>query len=301
MSQKIIITIYFSLIIAASILFSSLYIQAWDPTWNPFRPDPSVVITEMGIELAKVKTFHSDVDFEIGIKKEQEFNINGNIKAEADITNPENVKSAIEFKFFFAAEGMELSLDGESKTIDDTNYFKLTSIPAFPALEPFLAMLGMDLEDFKNQWIKIDQESLEKIAGEEYQPPEEEEKMEEFIVGIKEVLEKVKMFKVKEELADEEINGQKAYHYMVVLDLDDFFEKTGEIGEIPAEIWIGKKDKLPYRIKLKKEIDISKFDETQDGLIDIKLNIEMSDFNQTANIEAPQNFKTIDELLTNYQ
>lgn len=308
MSQKIITIIYFSLIITASILFSLLYVQSWDPMWNPFRASPNVVIAEMGVKMAQVKTCHSALDFEIGIKNEEEFNINGNIKVEADITDSDSIKSATEFKFYFTAEGMELSLAGENKTIDDVSYFKLTTIPAFPYLD-----------DFKNQWVKIDQESLGKIAGEEYQPPEEDQKMEELIEDIKEVLGKAKMFKVKEELADEEINNQKVYHYMVVLDkegikvlipeiiekmaeytpeleefykeLDDFFEKTGEID---AEIWIGKKDKLPYRIKFEKEIDISKFDETQDGIIIIKANIEMSAFDQPKNIEAPQNFKTID-------
>ncbi len=359
MSKKIII-IYFSVIVLLSLLFSILYTQIWDPMWNPFRSKPSAVMAEMGVEIAQVKTVHSVLDFEIGITNKEEFNIRGNIVGDGDNNEPENPKYSTDFDLSFAAEGIEFSLAGQSKNIGKTGYFKLTTIPALPFLEPMFIMLGIDLSQFKEQWIKVDEESFKEIIGEEHESIEKQ-KQKEMTKELIDLLKGKTFFKVEEEFPDEEINGKMFYHYLISLDketikkimpemfelilkytpekdeteiseemtqeflgefskgIDEFIEKS---GEFIAEIWINKKDKLPYKIKFEKEIDpvrdyksrdeaqrkqisngvdISKFDETQDGLIDIKLNIEMSDFDQPVNIEAPQHFKTIDELLTNYQ
>jgi len=340
MSKKITI-IYLSVIVLLSVLFSSLYTQAWDPMWNPFRAKPSVVLTEMGINLTQVKTYHSVIDFEIGVTNEEEFNFKGNIVGDGDNNEPENPKYSNDFTLSFATEGIEFSMAGQSKNIGETSYFKLTTIPALPFLEPMFIMLGIDLNQFKNQWIKVDEESLKAIIGEEYEPIEKE-KQKEILKELTDLLKGESFFKVEEEFPDEEINGKMFYHYLVSLDketikrkmpeifelilkyapeedeteisekmieeflgefsegMDEFFEKA---GRIEAEIWLGKKDKLPYRIKIEKEIDISEFisvsefGESEQGTVAIKLNIELSEFNEPKEIEAPESFKTLDEIL----
>jgi len=351
MSKKIIIIIYFSVIILLSVLFSSLYTQTWDPVWNPFRLKPSAVMAEMGVEIAQVRTVHSDINFEIGIKNEEEFYIKGNIAGDGDNSDPENPRSAADFGLSFAAEGIEFSLAGQTKSIEETSYFKLTTIPALPFLEPMLAMSGIDLGELKNQWIKVDEESFKEIIGEEYKnlprsaqqnldsfgnEPIEKQKQKEMTKELIDLLKGKSFFKVEEELLDEEIEGVMFYHYLIFLDkeavekifpqifeitmeytseenetkisekmtqeflvefskgIDEFIEKS---GEFTAEIWINKKDKLPYKIKFEKEIDISKFDENEEGMITVKLNIELSDFNQPKEIKAPETFKTLDEIL----
>ncbi|MCK4453731.1 hypothetical protein KAU51_00020 [Candidatus Parcubacteria bacterium] len=334
MSKKIII-IYFSVIILLSLLFSSLYTQIWDPMWNPFRAKPSVVLAEMGDNLTQVKTYHSVLDFEIGITNKEEFNIKGNIIGDRDNSDFENLKYSTDFDLSFAAEGIEFSLAGQSKNIGETGYFKLTTIPALPFLEPMLIMLGIDLNQFKNQWIKVDEESFKEIIGEECNSLQKE-KQKEMLKELTNLLKGESFFRVEEEFPDEEINGKMFYHYLVFLDketikkimpemfekimeytpeedetkisegmteeflgefskgMDEFFKKTGEID---TEIWLGKKDKLPYRIKIEREIDISEFEEGEQGIVTIKLDINLSEFNQPKEIKAPETFKTLDEIL----
>jgi len=75
--------------------------------------------------------------------------------------------------------------------------------------------------------------------------------------------------------------------------LDEFFEK---IGEIEGEVWIDKKDNLLYKIKGEKEIDLSKFEEKTQGRISIKFEMDFSNFNQPVKIEAPKEYKTLEEI-----
>ena len=145
--------------------------------------------------------------------------------------------------------------------------------------------------------------------------------------------------KIEEKLPDKKINGINNYHYLISLDktelkkiipeivkismesnlgfkdlsesekektleetsnnINEFFDK---IGDINFEVWVGKKDKLLYRLKTEKEIDISKFYDEESlgqelrGNINIKLELNLSDFNKEIRIEAPKEFKSINEV-----
>jgi hypothetical protein len=76
-------------------------------------------------------------------------------------------------------------------------------------------------------------------------------------------------------------------------DVDEFFAKTGDFF---ADIWIGKKDKLLYKVKFEKEIKEDQFEEVEQGEITIKMDMNFSNFNQPAEINPPENFKTLDEI-----
>ena len=146
--------------------------------------------------------------------------------------------------------------------------------------------------------------------------------------------------RIKKKLPDEKINGINNYHYLISLDKtelreiipemlkisrgnnlgleylpepekerileeasDNINEFLDKIGDIDFEVWVGKRDKLLYRLKAEKEIDISKFREEKslsqklEGNINIKLESNLSDFNKEMNIEAPKEFKLIDEVI----
>lgn len=155
-----------------------------------------------------------------------------------------------------------------------------------------------------------------------------EKKLQEKIINI---FSGKQFYLVKKELPDEKISGIKVYHYLFALDkkeiskaifeilevieetvlkeygatpliekekfkkeLEEFFDK---LGEIEGEIWIGKKDYLPYKVKLEKKIDLSKF-VNEKGEFLIKLDIENSKFNLPLKIEAPSESKDLDEILT---
>ncbi len=314
---------------------TSLATRVWDPLWNPFRPEPKEVLTKMVGQMKELKTYYSKATFAINLKNKKEFKIAGDFSGDNDTTNPDNPKSAGKFNLNFAMEGMQFSLAGEAKTIGEISYFKLTTIPALPMLEPFFALMGIDLQQFKNQWVKFDQESIKEIfpseMTKEFEKESEKQKKEqkEIKEKIKKLIANKELYFPKKELADEKIGKIKAYHYIVALNKEEikklipelmkiveerekipiepegmkefqekFDELLNKIGEITADIWIGKKDFHLYKLNLEKEIDLSVFETEEKGKITIKLATEFDKFNQPIEITAPEEFKTIKEILT---
>lgn len=288
----------------------SLAARIWDPLWNPFRPSPENVINKMTSKIGQLKNVHSEVKLDVEIKEEDStaegIKIFMGFNSDLDNIEPENIKSAGNFDIVLSLDGMQISLAGENRIIGQDFYFKLTTVPSIPIFQ----MMGIDFSKLKNQWIK---------SGEEINQDKE-------ITGRFEALFKDKNFYiVKEELPDEEINKVKTHHYLISLNEEEikktlpelldillpagqlteinrenlvsgFSEFLEKIGEISAEIWIGKKDFYLYKIKAEKEIDLSDFDAANKNKVDLKVEINFSKFNQPVKIEAPENFKKLEEI-----
>lgn len=351
---KVIACVIIPVVIGAGIALAT---RVWDPLWNPFRPSPEEVIGEMAVETGRLKTVHSRTKIEITGKEDAKevFKLSMDFAGDSDNTDPENPKSTGEFYSVLAFEGTQFSLAGENKIIGEDSYIKLTTIPAFPFLEPFFNMLGLDLNQLKDQWIKLDLEEFMKelmeisgvpVTSEMEQELEEaEQRQQEMIQKFQALIKDKKLYIVKREYPDKEVRSEKTYHYLVALnekeikkiipelykilidtmkfgpspteeqwqefqeelsrELDKFFAK---VGEISAQVWIGKKDYLLYKIKGEKEIDLSKFQEQErgvvplppqskpTGMITIGLEINFSNFNQPLIIEAPGEYKTLEEI-----
>ncbi len=332
--NKIIPVTILAIVLVGFGTLGGLYTQTWDPLWNPFRPDPDIIITDMGSQIGQVETSAVNVDFEFDFHNGQEFTINGIISARENLKDFDNPETEGEFDFSFKTEGLEMSFAGAVIDVGEDSYWKFTTIPASSFIEPYFALFGIEIEDIKNEWIKVDGESLKELMGEDYDSTKElEEHNKEIIEEVKDILEKAILFKVREELEDEVLDNVKTYHYLVYLDkqgiklfvpelmeamakyypelslneegmeesmqefektVDEFFAKT---GGIEAEIWIGKKDHLPYKIVFEKEIDISQIDESEEGIVKIKINADFSRFNQLMEIEAPSDYKILDEII----
>lgn len=165
----------------------------------------------------------------------------------------------------------------------------------------------------------------------------QKEQQAEMIQKVQALLKDKKLYIVKREFPDKEIRGVKTYHYLVALNeeeikkiipelykilietikfgpspteeewqefqkelsskIDEFFAK---IGDITAELWIGKKDSLLYKIKGEKEIDLSKFAKSAKGKVIVKFDIDFSNFNQPVKIEAPGEYKTLEEIFETF-
>lgn len=332
---KVIACVIIPVVIGVGIVLAT---RVWDPLWNPFRPSPEEVIGKMAMEMGGLKTVHSRTKIGITGKEDAKeiFKISMDLAGDSDNTDPENPKSAGEFYIALAFEGTQFSLAGENKNIGEGVYIKLTTIPALPFLEPFFEMMGIDLKQIKNQWIKLDMEE---------ETQETKERQEEMIQKFQSLLKDKKLYIVRKEFSDKEIRNQKVYHYLVALNkeeirklmpelfeilwesylgpqfqmmqpllspeeepaepkeeirteflksVDEFLEK---ISEITAETWIGKKDFYLYKIKGEKIIDLAKFDPTAKGKISIKFDMDFSDFDKPVKIEAPEEFKTLEEIL----
>jgi len=333
---SIFLKIFAGLIILAIVgVGTALATRVWDPFWNPFRPEPKEVLAKTASRMKELKTYYNKTSFVIDFKNKEGYKIEGNFSGNSDITNSDNPKLATKFNLSFAIEGMQFSLAGETKAIGETSYFKLTTIPALPMLEPIFALMGIDSQQFKNQWVKFDQESVKEIF-----PPEilgeVEKNLEKQKKERKEMEEKIKnlivnkeFYSPKKELADEKIGKIKTYHYIVALNkeevkkiipeiinivrekeeiptmpesqekiqekINQFFDK---LGEITGEVWIGKKDFYLYKLRFEKEIDLTALEKNERGTITVKGVTEFDKFNQPIEIAAPEEFKTIKEILT---
>jgi hypothetical protein len=342
----------------------ALATRVWDPLWNPFRPEPEEVIDKMAAEMNKLKTLHSRTKIEIRGKEDfkEVFKLFMDFSTDSDKSDPKTLKSAGEFYISLSFEGTQFSLAGESREIGKASYLKLTTIPL--PLQPFFLMIGFDLNQLKDQWIKLDMEEFSKELIESLGTPitpeiEQEfqkakEREEKIIQKIQTLFQNKKIYVVKKEFPDKKIGGEKVYHYSVALNeaeikkimpeifdilwenylepqfqmmtsflppseqppnpkeeirkeflktVDELFAK---IGEISAELWIGKKDYLLYKVEGEKIIDLSKLKESKPGvslpptqrreMIIFSLIIDFSDFNQPLEIEAPKEYNTLKEI-----
>jgi len=291
--------------------------------WLPFSVSDEDVLSAMIENMSKNKTWHSETNITIDAEAEGEkSSVFLNIEEDTNKTDTENVKSDIKINAELGMEGMSFSLGVEIKVLGPKDiYLKITTIPALP----FLGMLGINLDELKDQWIKIDQEYLGDIAAEDN---------EEMIKQLTELLIGKEFLIVEEKFADEGIKDVNCYHYSISLNKDELvkimpemfsiiiqnnssFEQLSEtekeqaldetvsnfngfldkIGDINFEVWIGKKDKLLYQLSGEKEIDTNElYGGDVYGNIDIGFKINFSKFNQEININAPEEFKSLDEV-----
>ena len=334
--SKILVPILIGAIVGVTVgVFHS---QIWNLPWNPFKWSAQERLEKSFQNLSLLKTLRTDGSVELRFTKKTEeeekesspesFLISFLFSQKSDKSDKDSLKSEGAYTLSFGEEGMEISFRGEAKTIGDTVYLKVTSLPPFPLFE-------MGFGEFKNQWIKIDKKEWEKITGREIKESEKE-KQDQLIKEITQLFTKKEVFEIKKVFGKEKINNNPSFHYLVSIKkeelkqlipqflriiekytpeesqeienfLKDFPEKFEEffekIGGIDFEVWIDK-DNYLQKIKFEKEIDLGLFKEIQDSdLRNTKLKIafdgRFSEFNREIKIEPPKEFKLIEEILPN--
>lgn len=220
----------------------ALYTRAWDPLWNPFRPEPEKIIQEMTQRMKQVKTIHTETKINTEIKNDHgsaEISIASN--GDVDTSDTKNPKSAGDFSFGFSTKSpgsygpneINFSLGGEAKALGNIFYFRINTLPAL-IVDSLRNETGIDLnETFTNKWIKIDSESITQSLEDLFKnyyfggnlPPEFENLFQQQIETQNElqkkfgkIIEGKKFFIVKKELLDTEISGIESYHYLMNLD-----------------------------------------------------------------------------------
>ena len=303
--------------------------------YGKIKNSPERIIAEMEEEMSEVKTFSGDISVEIKAaeKGKPPFSLTAASKSDIDRTKDENQKSEGNLKITLAAGGISFDFSIDYRSIGEESYLKIVSSPPLPFLAPLAAMGG--------QWVKMDEKSLLSMYPEEMRE-ELEKKAEENRAKQKEMKEKAeaafkkvlagkKVYSFRKELAEEEVNGRPARHYLVAFDKavlkdlivemyglaapemeaeiktgvvpakEEFAAELGEfldkIGEINAEIWIGKKEKYLYRTKFSKEIDFALFDSESEGTFSVSADITLSEFNKPLKIVPPEEYKALDEIL----
>jgi len=228
--KKVIIIVAVVALIGGGVI-ASLYTKTWNPEWNPFRPVPEEVLSQMATKMGEVKTLHSKLDLDITVKEEEEFNIVISVFSDTDKTNPATPRIKGDINVEFSTEGMSTSLGLEFIEVGEDSYYKINKLPLFPALLP--EEFNSVIDAIRNQWIKFDEESVEEliksigIEMEEEQIAEEGRK--ELTKELIKLFEGKKFYEVKEVLPDEKIAGQMTYHYLLSLNKDEVAKLIPEL------------------------------------------------------------------------
>ncbi len=271
-------------------------ILIWDPFWSPFRPSPKEVLKESSLLFAELKTLHFDIFFGKEIIRtgqnitKSSMSVNGDL----DITNKEVLKWRGKTKNSADFDRGEFLFEWEKIIIGENSWFKLTSLPS----SQFLDFFAFDLEEIKNHWIKLEKESFKDLFGRLSAESELE--------VIKKMLANESFFRFKKILPDEKINEKETYHYLFDIEKEELKKLVPEISkllpidaeclegfeEIRAEVWIGKEDKLIYKVNMESEVYVQESDETTA----IKVEIYLSEFNMPLEIKPPQQFKLFEDI-----
>ena len=314
MKKLIIISIVLLSIVGGGILS---YSQGW------LSSSPEDVLSTAIQNMSENKTWHSEAGIMISAESEGETStVFLNMQENTDKTDIENPKSDIKFDAELEMEGMSFSVGAEMKALGQKDiYFRITTIPALP----FLDMLGIDFDQIKNQWIKIDEEYFENSLNQNEVGQE-----------IIELFSDKEILIIGEELADEKIDNINCYHYLVSLNKEELgiivpelleivmqgnlsleelseaekqetlnemisnFDKfLDKIGDINFKVWIGKKDKQFYQFQIQKEINAGELygeDMGIDGNVNIDFKMNFSEFNKEMDIQSPEEYKSLDEV-----
>jgi hypothetical protein len=281
-----------------------------------FQNTPEKVLEKMVTRLSEVESFGSqgEIKFEVvgeatnDLYQSSDFLIN--YDSQIDIKEIENIKLALSFiADFYGYSGLEdlseakekMRFGLELRNIDKTIYFKLNELPNFGIF---------DLSFLAGGWFKLEvddiaenfgfEKSQELLEGNKLSSSQAEE--------IRQVFSQAEIFKVTEELAGEKIEGSNTYHYKYSINEDNLRELMIDISEIiqdeplseedlaeldeawgstefvGGEIWIGKKDFLPYKLFLKAEMK----DEINPEVVGkMTINLMFRNYNQPVEIDVP--------------
>lgn len=270
---------------------------------------------EVGFLADDLTGLNSEYEPQVGKTRKFLFNFAGN----SDTRSIENQKSSFSFNIKTdAISGQEDFFALEIRAIGKTVYLKLNEMPT--------NLGSFDLGFLKNQWIKIDTESLqERISSSGAESQEEELKPSQDLSPeqskkIKDIISQAKIVKKIERLPGEKFEGVDTYHYKIFFDdegvkkfiidiveviknqpmsqeeINEFRNSFSASESLPdCEIWIGKKDSMPYKIYMGIQ-NINK----SPSLQRMDLTFYFKNFNKSVQIDAPGESKTLDDILEEF-
>ncbi len=234
--------------------------------------------------------FDGNFDFSF-INDENEIFLATKFDGKSDKNNSDDIKSSFNIKpeIKISKEGgsQNLSFDLSAMSFDKTGeemaYFKLNDINLGAAG----LMLGKTITPYKDKWYFWDVKKTMEKDDLYSEMQEEDSDFNTKMRKIKEIFKRYELIKFQKDLGDTEIDSKKVHHYQVKpdsetlsafymeilkevfefdfdeTDKDEFKEKKEEIAtsldeflkNIEVEIWIGKEDRLIYKIYLSGNYD----------------------------------------------
>lgn len=285
------------------------------------------ILNETKTRLAAVKTFQYDGDLKVTMKEtatsqtglmpsDKPRNLEVGFAGSANTEQIDNLSS------FFSLNVKGNPIDPEKETsfgVDIRNigamlYLKL-ALPADKGNTEYMAFL----EGFNNKWFSLDIEALRKQFGPETGSEPDKATFAQEVAQVKEALGRHQPLVITGRLPSEKIDGVSTFHYSYVIDKEEMIalmididpilnngttseeakaeiRKNVEEAQMPTgELWIGKKDYLPYRITL------GGTDSTTSGTVKtdwtMALDLKLNKFNEPVVVEKPADAKSVEEAI----
>ncbi|MCD6550558.1 hypothetical protein J7K24_03390 [bacterium] len=246
--MKRIIAILIALVLVSGGVFAALYTQTWNPAWNPFRPKPEDVISEMTEKMEKLDSVHSDFVFDV---KELDKGMWLSVKTVSDVNqkDKENLKEHSKLDINLTYNEKSYPFGIETVILDKESYWKVTKLPDISELIPlvvpyYMVNLSRDQEESLqrisqliskeviDQWIKVDEEEIKEMMGEAYSEDSMEtlqNQQKELEKRLSNVFRNHNLYKVKKEFPDTKIGNVRVYHYLLVVDREGVKELIPDV------------------------------------------------------------------------
>jgi hypothetical protein len=235
------------------------------------------------------------------------------IKGAYDATDPENVKGEINMSL--SMEALQAGI--EARVLNKTLFVRLLEAPAIP---------GLSFEEYKNKWFSLDENMAEGFtskAGISTFSSIQDSLTEEHKAELKKIEQKYNLISVTNRLPSEKINDIETHHYAFVLnrteisayleEAEEYIHRAGNsdsvlstfdaesvaqtldlIENFQGELWIGKKDSLPYKVSGSFDIVSGE----QNGTA--RFAIIFSDWGKSIAVESPTGSVPVTELLNSF-
>ncbi|MCL5733638.1 MAG: hypothetical protein M1334_03190 [Patescibacteria group bacterium] len=264
----------------------------------------------------------------------QTANININASGTADISDLNNIKLELNLNplINISSQGMSFSPNLDLIKISNVIYLMVNNIPSFgflPVSSFENKWIEIDLtkinQEFKNSPLGQIQDQINQQLGQASSSQIQISQAQ--INSIKEAVLNSGAFEFSQALPDENIGGSDFYHYQFVLNRDKFVDLIVKIGQIvknnqplsqedlkniqnskdsldnnlilnPIDIWISKKDFLPYRIGVEgSSLNTAIATGSVLSVSTSTALLNFSNFNQPENITPPSQAEPIENLI----
>lgn len=296
-----------------------------------FFPSPERVLEKMALNIGKITSIDYSGNIALTVDKAALENnsiiplgeSDSNVSNEAfsiffngisDLRQFDNPQNSFAFTTDIKALKEKGKIGIEFRNIEKALYIRLTSAPdlGFFSLKPI-----------ENMWLKIEQKQIdEQFNTEELKEKKESIEKElnpEKIKQLRDEFFKAQVFKITQTLPRETIDGRVMFHYRYIIDKEGIkrfvqtansiiggkaftaedlatMDKELEKTDSPTgEIWIGKKDYLPYKFTMS---SVFKDINDTEGSATTSLTIQVKNYNQSVVIEVPTPTKNFEEFIT---
>ena len=270
--------------------------------------NPERVVKTALEKMFGVNSYHqSSTVLLAGKVKGVDLNAKADIESDSDLTDKKSPKVSGAVNIALAAQGMQIMISSEFKTLNENAYLRLVQIP-----ELFKnTKLPIDINKYKELWIRIPLDKYKNTKDMDPQAAMEE---------VKKWAKEEKIFAKIEKLKPEKINENSCYHYMCLLNKDAVLslfkrldkisgkntdeknyakasEEINKLKDINIELWIAKKDMMLNKIKLA-GIEIAPMN--LDNAIKISFEGIYSKYNVPVNVQAPEVSISIEDIIAEF-